>query len=103
MEMLQVLVLLYAISAVLHFIMVGRFGVAENKGTLVFGVIYAALALAVALALPYALWVGLVLTAIGLTGLTLMFNTIARDKSIGVAFWVVDALVIGITLFLLFL
>jgi hypothetical protein len=100
--MLQFLIVLYAISGLLHFLLVAKHGVAGNVGTLVFGFIYTALALAVYLDLPYALWIGLALTLTGLTGLSLNFIGIAKTVATGVVFWVVDAVVILLTLYLLF-
>ena len=67
-----------------------------------FGFIYVAPALAVYLNLPYALWIGLALTLIGLTGLSLNFIGIAKTVATGVVFWAVDAVVVLLTLYLLF-
>jgi hypothetical protein len=101
-NLLQFLIALYAISGLLHFLLVAKHRVEGNVGTLVFGFIYAALALAVYLNLPYALWIGLALTLIGLTGLSLNFIGIAKTVATGVVFWAVDAVVVLLTLYLLF-
>ena len=100
--MLNALIALYAASSVMHFALVARYGIAGNIGTLVFAFIYGALALAVAMAVPHALWAGLVLTLVGITGLSLNFLGIAKTVPTGVVFWAVDAVVIALTLYLLF-
>ena len=92
--MFHLLAALYAISAAAHFALIARYGAAGNGGALAFGFIYAALAVAVFLGLPYALWIGL--------GLSLNFIPIAKTVTVGVVLWAIDAAVIGITLALLF-
>ena len=100
--MLMLLVSLLALDTVLHFALVARFGAKENEPFLIFGVVYAVLTLAVWFALPYALWVTLVLALIGLVGLTVTFNKPQRDKMMDRVIWIVDAAGIVLTAILLF-
>lgn len=100
--MFHLLAALYAISAAAHFALIARYGAAGNGGALAFGFIYAAMAVAVFLGLPYALWIGLGFTLIGIVGLSLNFIPIAKTVTVGVVLWAIDAAVIGITLALLF-
>jgi hypothetical protein len=97
------LVLLLVLSALLHGYLVVRFGAAEHTPFIVFAVIYAALALAVLLAVPYAIWATLVMSVIGLVGLTVTFNNVPqRDKTMDRVIWVVDAMVVLYTAYRLF-
>lgn len=99
---MMLLAVLLALNAVLHAALVIRFGAQDNVPVLAFAVIYAALAIAVFLLVPYALWAVLVLSLIGLTGLTVTFNKLQRDKTIDKAIWVLDVVVIVYTAYLLF-
>jgi hypothetical protein len=71
---MPLLALLLAIDAALHALLVYRFGIKENMKFFVYVFIDAALAVAVLLDLPYALWLALVLSVIGIVGLTVTFN-----------------------------
>jgi hypothetical protein len=93
---------LLAIDAALHALLVYRFGIKENMGFLVYVFIYAALAVAVLLDLPYALWLALVLSVIGFVGLTVRFNQPQRDKTIDKGIWVADLAAIVCAIYLLF-
>lgn len=68
---------------------------------LVFGIVYAALAVAVFLAVPYALWATLILTLAGIAGLTAAFQRIAHEKSIERVIWVLDVAVIVVAAYLI--
>jgi len=86
------LLALLAANAIVHGIVIARFGLGNNNQPFfVFMLIYAALALAVYLATPYALWAVLILATIGLIGLTVTFNKPARDKTLDKAIWLLDA------------
>jgi hypothetical protein len=100
--MLMLLVALLALNAVLHLALVARFGVKTNEPFLIFGVIYAALAVIVWLGVSYALWITLILSVIGLVGLTVTFGKPQRDKTMDRAIWGVDAAGIVVTAILLF-
>jgi hypothetical protein len=93
---------LLAIDAALHALLVYRFGIKENMDFLVYVFIYAALAVAVLLDLPYALWLALVLSVIGFVGLTVRFNQPQRDKTIDKGIWVADLAAIVCAIYLLF-
>ena len=98
-----VLVVLLALNAVLHGAIVVRFGAQQNMPPLVFGVIYAVLAVLVALAVPYALWGVLLLTVVGLAGLAVNYNSIAHDRSVERVIFVVGGLIVLSAAYLLFL
>jgi hypothetical protein len=98
------LALLVAIDALLHFLFVYRFGVRDrtNAPYLVFAFAYLILAVALALAWPYALWATLLLTAVGLAGLTMTFNRIPGAKGFDRVIWGLDAAIILLAAWLLF-
>jgi hypothetical protein len=97
-----VLALLAALDAILHAVLVYRFGVKGNEPFAVFAVIYVLLALALFFAVPYALWATLVLAVIGLVGFTVTFNKVARDKTLEYVIWAFDAAVVLYAAYLLF-
>ncbi|SDB47960.1 hypothetical protein [Bauldia litoralis] len=99
---MMVLAGLLALDAVLHGIVVARFGARENAPFLVFTVIYAGLAIAVFLMVPYALWAVLLLTAFGLIGLTVTFGKVRRDKTLDVVIWGLDLVILIDTAYLLY-
>ena len=100
--MMILLGLLLVLDALLHAVLIARFGTGQNAPFLVFAVIYAALAVAVFMVLPYSLWATLVLSSVGLVGLTVTFNKPQREKGLDRVIWVVDALIMLDSLYLLF-
>lgn len=81
-----------AANVIIHGIVVARFGVGNNNQPfLVFALVYAALAVAVYLSVPYALWAVLIASIIGIVGLTATFNKPIRDKTLDKLVWVLDA------------
>jgi hypothetical protein len=103
--MMILLALMLAVGAILHAYLIYRFGTDEraNIPFLVFAVIYALLAVAVFFAMPYAVWLTLILSVIGLVGLTVTFNKPQRaDKTLDRVIQLVDALVILIAIYLVF-
>jgi hypothetical protein len=87
----------------MHGIVVARFGVGNNNQPfLIFAIVYAALAIAVYLAVPYALWAVLLLAGIGLLGLTVTFNKPVRNKTLDKIIWLLDAIVVLYAAYLLF-
>ena len=94
--------ILLAVDAVLHGLLVQRFGVKGNEPFLVFTVVYAVLAIIVVLSVPYALWATLVLAAVGLVGLTVTFNKPQRDKTLDKVIWGLDAVAVIGAAWLLF-
>ena len=102
--MMMILALLLLLDAALHALVIFRFGLADrnNMPFLIFAIVDLVLAIAVFLAWPYALWATLILTAIGILGLTVTFNRPQRDKTIDKAVWAVDALILVAAIYLLF-
>ncbi len=101
-QMMTILGLLLAINAMLHALIVYRFGAKENVAFLVYAVIYAALAIGVFLGAPYVLWLTLVLAAIGFVGQLVTLNRLKRDKTLDWAIAAADAATLLCTLYLLF-
>jgi hypothetical protein len=100
---MTLLALLLLVDAVLHFVMIARFGTGDsNTPFLIFGIIDAILAVLVFLLVPYALWATLILSVIGLIGLSVTFNKPQRDKTLDKIIWVVDAVIVIYAIYLLF-
>ena len=94
---------LLAIDTILHAIVAFRYGTSgPNTPFAIFAVVDLLLTLAVFFAVPYALWATLVLSIIGLIGLTVTFNKPQREKTLDGIIWVVDLLVVLDALYLLF-
>jgi hypothetical protein len=89
---LSLLLSLLATNAFFHGIVVARFGVRNhNQPFLIFALVYAALAIAVYFAVPYALWAVLLLSIFGLVGLSVTFSKPVRDKTLDKIIWLLDA------------
>ncbi|MGI1664205.1 hypothetical protein ACRDNQ_18345 [Palleronia sp. KMU-117] len=101
--MTSILTALLAVNAVLHGVIIARFGVKGNEPPLAFGVAYAALAVAVFFAVPYALWATLIVSVVAVAGLTAAYAKIPHEKSIERVCWAVGAIIFTLTAFLLFL
>jgi hypothetical protein len=100
---MSLLLTLLTTNAIVHGIVVARFGVRNNNQPfLIFAIVYAALAIAVYLSLPYALWMVLLLAVIGILGLSITFDKPVRDKTLDKIIWLLDATVILYTAYLLF-
>ena len=100
---MSLLLILLTTNAIVHGIVVARFGVRNNNQPfLLFAIVYAALAIAVYLSVPYALWMVLLLAVIGILGLSITFNKPVRDKTLDKIIWLLDATVILYTAYLLF-
>ena len=90
-------------NAIVHGIVVARFGVGNNNQPfLIFAIVYAVLAIAVYLSVPYALWAVLLLAVIGIVGLSITFNKPVRDKTLDKVIWLLDAATILYAGYLLF-
>ena len=100
---MPLLLALLVTNAIVHGIVVARFGARNNNEPfLVFAVVNAALAIAVKLSLPYALWAVLLLGLFGIVGLSVTFNKPVREKTLDRVIWALDAATIvsaGILLF----
>jgi hypothetical protein len=101
--MTSILAALLAVNAVLHGMIIARFGVKGNEPPLAFGVAYAALSVAVFLATPYALWATLIVSVAGVVGLTAAYAKIPHEKSVERFCWALGAIIIMLTAYLLFL
>lgn len=100
---MSLLLTLLTTNAIVHGIVVARFGVRNNNQPfLLFAIVYAALAIAVYLSVPYTLWIMLLLAVIGILGLSITFNKPVRDKTLDKIIWLLDATVILYTAYLLF-
>ena len=100
---MSLLLTLLTTNAIVHGIVVARFGVRNNNQPfLIFAIVYAALVIAVYLSVPYALWAVLLLAVIGILGLSITFNKPVRDKTLDKIIWLLDATVILYTAYLLF-
>lgn len=94
---------LLAGNAVLHGVVIARFGLRNhNQPFAVFAAVDAALAVLILLSVPYAIWAVLVLSLVGLVGLTVTFNKPARAKTLDKAIWALDALTVLSAAYLLF-
>ena len=91
------------LNTILHGAVIVRFGVRGNNQPFLMGALaYAALAVAVSLSAPYVLWAVLVFSIIGIVGLTLTFNKPVRDKTFDKLIWMLDAVTILFTVYLMF-
>ena len=78
-------------NAVLHGIIIGRFGIKGNEPPAVFGTAYAGLSLAVFLGWAHAPLAALVVTAVGLVGLAVNFKKLQHDTTVEKFVFVVGA------------
>ncbi len=93
---------LLALNAVLHAVLVARFGVKGNEPFLAYVFVYGALAVAVFSGVPFALWATLVMAVLGIVGLTVTFNKANRGKSLDKVIWGLDAAAIVFAAWLAF-
>lgn len=99
---MMVLALLLLVDAALHAFVVIRYGTTDNVPFLAYAVIDLVLAIGVYLVWPYALWATLILSAIGIVGLTVTFNKPQREKTLDYVIWVIDAAIVLGAIYLLF-
>ena len=100
---MTILGLLLLSNAVLHGVIIGRFGIKGNVPPAVFGVLYAALALVVFRGWDHAVLATLVVTAVGLLGLALSFKNIQHETTVEKIVFGVGAATIANAAYLLFL
>lgn len=81
-------------NAVLHGIIVGRFGFAENAPPTVFGILYAGLAVAAFRGWDHAVRATLVVTAVGLLGLAVNFRKLHHDTTVEKIIFAVGAAIL---------
>jgi len=97
------LAILLLLDAALHAVVIFRYGTADNNMPfLIFAIIDLVLAIIVFLAVPYAVWAVLILSGLGLIGLTLTFGKPQRDKTLDRIIWVLDLAIIVLAAYLLF-
>ena len=100
---MTVLALLLLVDAAAHAFVVYRYGTGDNNMPFaIFAVVDLVLAIAVYFAWPYALWATLILSVVGLIGLTVTFNKPQREKTLDYIIWIVDALIVLGSIYLLF-
>ena len=100
---MSLLLILLVTNAIVHAIVIARFGVRNNNQPfLIFAIVNAALTIAVYLSVPYALWAVLLLAVFGLLGLSITFNKPVRDKTLDKIIWLLDSTVVLYTAYLLF-
>jgi hypothetical protein len=78
-------------NAVLHGVIVGRFGIKGNEPPAVFGILYAGLSLAVFRGWAHAALAALLVTAAGLVGLALNFRKLQHDTTVEKIIFVIGA------------
>jgi len=89
-------------NAVLHGVIVGRFGIKGNEPPAVFGVLYAGLALSVFSGWAHALLATLGVTAVGLVGLALNFKKLQHETTVEKIIFVVGTAVLATAAYLRF-
>jgi hypothetical protein len=98
---MTLLSLLLLVNAVLHGIIVGRFGIKGNEPPAVFGLLYAVLAIAVFPGWAYGALATLVVTTVGLLGLALGFRKLQHDTTVEKIIFVVGATISAYAAYLL--
>jgi hypothetical protein len=95
--------LLLLSNAVLHGVIIGRFGIKGNEPPALFGILYAGLALAVFRDWDPAVLATLVVTAVGLVGLALNFKKLQHETTVEKIIFVVGSATIVVAAYLLLL
>jgi len=88
-------------NAVLHGVIVGRFGIKGNEPPAVFGILYVGLALAAFRGWAHAPLAALVVTSVGLVGLALNFRKLQHDTTVEKIIFPVGAAVLACAVYLL--
>lgn len=98
--MTLLVVLLFA-NALLHAVILGRFGIKGNEPPAVFGLAYAGLALAAFRGWPHAQLATLSVTAVGLLGLAINFKKLQHEKTVEKLIFVVGGTLVTCSAYLL--
>ncbi|MBY5163723.1 hypothetical protein [Salsipaludibacter albus] len=98
---MTILGLLLVVNALLHGVVVGRFGITGNRPPALFGVAYAALAVAVFGGWTYAVPATLIVTSVGLAGLVLNFRSLQHDATVEKVILVVGVAIVACAVYLL--
>ena len=93
--MLMALGGLLVLNAVLHGVIVGRFGLKGNEPPAVFGLVYAGLAAAVFVGWAHAPVAVLVVTTLGLVGLAVNFKKLQHETTVEKIIFAVGAGILG--------
>lgn len=88
---MTLLTLSLLVNAVLHGIIIGRFGIRGNEPPALFGVAYAGLSLAAFLGWAHAPLAALIVTTVGLVGLAANFKKLQHDTTVEKFVFVVGA------------
>ena len=92
---------LLLVNAVLHGVIVGRFGIRGNMPPLVFGLLYAVLAFAVFSGWPHGTVATLIVTTVGLAGLAVNFKKLQHDTTFERIIFIVGAAILACVAYLL--
>ena len=98
---MTLLSLLLLANAVLHGIIIGRFGIKGNEPPALFGVVYAGLALAAFLGWAHAPLAVLIVTAVGLLGLAANFKKLQHETTVEKIIFAVGGAVVASAAYLL--
>lgn len=98
---MTLLSLILLVNAVLHGLIVGRYGVKGNEPPAVFAVLYVALALVVFGGWTYGLVATLTITTVGLVGLALNFKKLPHEPSLEKMIFAVGAAIVVCAAYLL--
>ena len=93
--------LLLLVNAVLHGVIVGRFGIKGNEPPAVFGFLYAALACVVFVGWTYGTLAALAVTVLGLVGLALNFRKLQHETTVEKIIFVVGLATVAWAAYLL--
>ena len=99
----MVLVAILAVDAILHGLIVMRFGVKGNEPPLVFGLGYLALAVAAFYGVAGVLWAVLIVSVVGTIGLAVSLKRIAHETTIERVILGLNGVIILFAAYLLFL
>ena len=92
---MMVLGLLLFANAILHVVIVGRFGIKGNEPPAVFGVLYAVLGIAAFVGWSQVVLATLIVTTVGIVGLGVNFKKLKHDNTIEKIILVLGFLIIG--------
>lgn len=98
---MTLLTVLLFIDAVLHGVIIGRFGVKGNEPPAVFGLVYAGLALAAFRDWAHAPLAVLIVTSVGLLGLAVNFKKLQHETTVEKIIFVVGGALLACAAYLL--
>jgi hypothetical protein len=98
---MTLLTLLLLTNAVLHGVIIGRFGIKGNEPPAVFGLVYAGLALIAFRDWAHAPLAVLIVTAVGLLGLAVNFKKLQHETTVEKIIFVVGGALLACAAYLL--